>query len=486
MSEKLRVAVVSSEVVPFSKTGGLADVAGALGKYLDKNNIDVKIITPFYSATDTTAAKFTPVKLIQKVTTQLDGGPVEYSVHSAKIPLSETEVFFISCPRFYDRFSLYTNDSDESLRFALLNKAAIEISQYLAWTPHIFHCNDWQSCLIPIYLKTLYSGDTSFAATKTVLSIHNIAYQGIFDANIIYKIGLENYKHLLDDFDNRYGLFNFMKTGIIHADMLSTVSETYAMEIQTEEYGAGLHPMLQYRKKILHGIVNGVDYEEWNPQTDPYIDYRYSIKDLSGKQKNKQQVMEYMGLSYSPEIPLIGMVSRLVEQKGLDIIRMVLENILLSHKVKFLILGNGEYQYENFFEYLKDKYPDRLAFYCGYNNKLAHQIEAGADIFLMPSRYEPCGLNQIYSLKYGTIPIVRKTGGLADTVSLYDWQKQSGTGFVFHDYTATGLEWAMNYALETFGHKSAWKKIMQNAMKKNYSWDHQIKKYVKLYKNFLT
>jgi starch synthase len=180
------------------------------------------------------------------------------------------------------------------------------------------------------------------------------------------------------------------------------------------------------------------------------------------------------------------MVSRLVEQKGLDIIRMVLENILLSHKVKFLILGNGEYQYENFFEYLKDKYPDRLAFYCGYNNKLAHQIEAGADIFLMPSRYEPCGLNQIYSLKYGTIPIVRKTGGLADTVSLYDWQKQSGTGFVFHDYTATGLEWAMNYALETFGHKSAWKKIMQNAMKKNYSWDHQIKKYVKLYKNFLT
>lgn len=485
MPKKIKVAVISAEVVPFAKTGGLADVAGALGKYLIKNNVDVRIITPLYSATDLSIAELYPVTYMQNLQTHFADRTVIYSVHTAKLPGSKTDVYFISCPEFYNRHTIYTDDKDEYLRFGLLNRAAIEICQQMNWAPDIFHCNDWQTCLIPLYLKTIYSWDDMFSKTKTLLSIHNIGYQGFYMSPVIHALGFSNYMHLLDEFDLRAGVFNFMKTGIIHSDMLSTVSKTYAEEIQTEEYGAGLQPMLAYRKKILLGIVNGVDYDEWNPQTDKLIKHKYSPQSFAGKAKNKKILLEYFGLKYSKEIPVIGIVSRLVEQKGFDIIRMVLENILKKVKVQFVVLGNGEEQYESYFEYLKNKYPQQMAFYCGYNNQLAHQIEAGTDMFLMPSRYEPCGLNQIYSLKYGTIPIVRKTGGLADTVELYDWEKQSGTGFVFSEYTAQALDWAINYALETFKNKPAWKKIVLNAMKQDFSWDHQIKEYLKLYKNML-
>lgn len=483
--KKLKIAIVSPEVVPFSKTGGLADVAGALGKFLSKNGVDARIITPFYSSTDTSVSTFYPVAFMQNMHTYFGERRIEYSVHTAKLPGSDSDVYFISCAEFYNRFTIYTEDSDEGLRFALLNRAAIEICQRKNWAPDIFHLNDWQSGLIPLYLKTLYAWDSLFSKTKTVLSIHNIGYQGIFSIPMQQQLGLADYQHLLDAFDQRNGVFNFMKTGIIHADMLSTVSKTYADEIQTEAYGAGLHPMLAYRKKILKGIVNGVDYDDWNPQTDVFIEHKFSAKSLAGKQKNKKALLEYMGLKYVKDTPVIGLVSRLVHQKGLDLIRMVLENILLEKDVYFVFLGNGEKQYEDFFSYMQQSYPAKMAFYCGYNNKLSHMIEAGSDMFLMPSHYEPCGLNQIYSLKYGTIPIVRKTGGLADTVELYDWKKQTGSGFVFEEYTASGLDWAINHALETYRHKAAWKKLVLNAMKQDFSWEHQIKEYLSLYKDML-
>lgn len=485
MSKKLKVALISSEVVPFSKTGGLADVAGALGKYLIKNNVDIRIVTPFYSSIDTSVSTFYPVTFMQHMHTQFGERTVEYSVHTAKIPDCETEVYFVSCPEFYNRHTIYTNDKDEYLRFALLNRAAIEICQSMSWSPDIFHCNDWQSCLVPLYLKTIYSWDALFLKTKTLLSIHNIGFQGYFISAVIHQLGFSNFMHHLDEFDLRSGIFNFMKTGIIHADKLSTVSTTYAQEIQTEEYGAGLHSMLKFRKDILQGIVNGVDYDEWDPETDNLINYNYSFKSLTGKAKNKKDILEYFGLKFSKDVPVIGMVSRLTKQKGLDIIRMVLENIISNNNVQIIVLGDGEEQYKSYFEYIRSKFPEKVAFYCGYNNKLAHQIEAGADMFLMPSHYEPCGLNQIYSLKYGTVPIVRKTGGLADTVELYDWVKQTGTGFVFSEYSANGLNWAMNHALETFKNKSAWKKIILNAMKQDFSWDHQITEYLSLYKKMI-
>lgn len=484
-SKKLKIAVVSPEVVPFAKTGGLADVAGALGKYLSKNNVDVRIITPFYSITNVAVSNFYPVDFLQGMHAWFGDHMFEYSVHTAKIPGTKTDVYFISCPELYNRDTIYTDDDDEYLRFALLNKAAIEICQHMDWAPDIFHCNDWQSGLLPLYLRTIYSWDAMFKKTKILLSIHNIAYQGHFNTHIIHPLGLSDYQHLLDDYDLKYGVFNFMKTGIIHSDMLSTVSKTYAREIQTGEYGAGLEPMLVYRKNILRGIVNGVDYEEWHPGHDPFLKYHYSADNLEGKQKNKKELLKYFGLKYAKTRPVIGMVSRLVEQKGLDIIRMVIEKLVSSKNMHFVLLGNGEFQYETFFEYIKNKYPSKVGFYCGYNNSLAHLIEAGSDMFLMPSRYEPCGLNQIYSLKYGTIPVVRKTGGLADTVELYDWVTKKGTGFVFSDYTAAGLDWAINHALETFKHKEAWNVIIKNAMKQNFSWDHQIKEYMTLYKKML-
>jgi starch synthase len=485
MPKKLKVALIASEVFPFAKTGGLADVTGSLGKYLYKNNVDVRLVTPLYSQTNLDVADFYPVDFLQGMELAFGERKITYSVHTALLPGSDASVYFISCPELFNRNSIYTNDLDEHIRFALFSRATIEIFQRMAWAPDIFHCNDWQTALIPIYLKTHYNWDKLFNKSKTLLSIHNIGYQGNFNLSILNDLGFAEYTNLLDPSDLKNGRFNFMKCGIIHADKLSTVSKTYAREIQTEEYGSGLDPMLAYRKNILTGIVNGVDYDEWNPEKDNHIAFSYSLKKLSGKKKNKQKLLKHFGLDYSPQKPVIGMITRLVEQKGLDLISDVLENILSTNEVYFVILGSGDEKYESFFRYLHEKYPDKLTFYAGYNNKLAHQIEAGADMFLMPSKYEPCGLNQIYSLKYGTIPIVRKTGGLADTVELYDWEKQSGTGFVFEDYTAEGLHWAINYALETYQHKDAWKKIIINAMKKDFSWNKQIKEYLKLYTNLI-
>lgn len=477
----MKIALIASEIFPFAKTGGLADVCGALGKYLSKNDVDVRLITPLYSETDMSVANFSPVDFLQEMDLWFGTHHVVFSVHMAKLPNSGADVYFISCPQFYNRESIYTNDVDEYLRFALLSRASIEICRKMKWAPDIFHCNDWQAALLPLYLKTHYSGNKLFKESKTLLSIHNIGYQGQFNSDIINDLGFTDFANLLDDYDLKSAVFNFMKLGIIHAHKLSTVSKTYAKEIQTEEYGAGLDPMLKYRKENLVGIVNGVDYDEWNPETDQNLDFNFSNKSMSGKRKNKQNLLKSSGLKFAANRPLIGMITRLVEQKGLDLIIIVLEKFLINKEVQFVVLGSGEKKYENFFSGLQKKYPKKLTFYSGYNNQLAHQIEAGSDMFLMPSKYEPCGLNQIYSLKYGTIPIVRKTGGLADTVQLYNWETQTGTGFVFEDFTASGLEWALNYAVGTFAHPTVWKKIIKNAMMQDYSWDTQIKEYIKLY-----
>lgn len=481
----MKIALASSEIFPFAKTGGLADVSGALGKYLSKKGIDIRLFTPLYSQTDFSVSKFYPVDYMQDMELWFADRKIVYSVHTAKMPDSEADVYFISCPELYNRWSIYTEDSDEFLRFAVLNRATLEICQRMGWSPDIIHCNDWQTSLIPLYLKTHYNWDSLFQDTKTVLSIHNIGYQGLFSTYIIGALGYQNYLHLLDEYDLKSNLFNFLKLGVIHADWLSTVSKTYAKEIQTAEYGAGMETMLAYRKYRLTGIVNGVDYDEWHPQTDKYIPYKYSLKSLAGKKKNKKALLDEVGLKYNEKTAVIGIVSRLVEQKGFDLIMDVLENIVVNNGVQFVILGSGHKKYELFFAHMQDKYPQNISFHTGYNNKLSHLIEAGADMFLMPSRYEPCGLNQIYSLKYGTIPIVRKTGGLADTVELYQWESQSGTGFVFEDYSPSGLDWAINYAIETYSYPHAWKKIVLNAMKKNFSWDEQIREYINMYKIIL-
>jgi len=468
-------------VVPFVKAGGLGDVSGALGKYLSRKGHDIRVFMPYYSTIDTRSLPVHVVEFLQNVPVHFGGFTLYFTALTAKLPDSECEVYFIHCEGLYNRSKIYTDEGDEYLRFALLSRAAIECCQRMGWGPDIFHCNDWQTALIPLYLKTIYQWDGLFKQSKTMLTIHNIGYQGVFSSDAVDKLMFGGYRHMLPAEDLGAGMINYMKLGIIYTDLITTVSPTYAQEIQTEEYGSGLQQMLEYRKYRLVGILNGVDYHEWSPENDPYIPYKYSIEDLSGKEKNKKALLERMDLPYDPNAPVYGIISRLTWQKGFELLYEVLEDVLSNYDLRFVVLGSGEWKYTQFFQNARDRFPGKLAFYDGYHVELSHWIEAGSDMFVMPSRYEPCGLNQIYSLKYGTVPIVRKTGGLADTVQLYDWVTQAGTGFVFEYFNDDSLRWAIDYAFNTFHNREAWQKIMHNGMKLNFSWEVQVEKYIELY-----
>ncbi len=477
----LKICFVASEIVPFAKTGGLADVSGALGKYLKHRGHDIRMFMPFYDILNFAGQKVYPVDFIQNVPVEFGGFTVHFSALTTKLPGTDTEVYFIHSEGLYNRGKIYTNHEDEYLRFALLSRAALECCQRMAWAPDILHTNDWHTALAPLYMKTLYNWDQLFAATKTALTIHNIGYQGVFSAGIVDPLKLGEYRHRLPQDDLAAGRINFMKIGLLESDVITTVSHTYAQEIKTPEGGAGLDGILRMRSDRLVGILNGVDYHEWSPEKDPYIPYQYSIDNLSGKRKNKQFLLEQMGLPYAPTVPVYGIVSRLTPQKGFELLHEILFDFLVNYDVRFVVLGSGEARYTNFFISAQHHFPGKLCFYNGYNIELSHLIEAGSDMFVMPSLYEPCGLNQIYSLRYGTVPIVRKTGGLADTVQLYDWVTQTGTGFVFEHFSGASLHWAMDYAYNTYQNQEAWEKLMRNGMRQNYSWEVQIEKYIDLY-----
>ena len=477
----LKICFVSSEITPFAKTGGLADVSGALGKYIGKLGHDIRLIMPLYSSIDLSAYAFQKVDFAQNCEISFGHRRLYYDAWTTKLPGSETDVYFIHCPEMFHRSSIYTDDADESIRFALLSRVSIELCQRMNWAPDIFHANDWQAALVPLYLKTLYAWDHLFKNAKSVLTIHNIGYQGHFSADTINMLNLSAYYSYFDAHDLYNGVLNFMKTGLMHAHHLTTVSPTYAREIQTREYGEVLDGILRMRSGDLSGILNGVDYEEWNPESDNNIPFRYSQKQMAGKEKNKKKLLQQVGLKYKKDIPLVGMITRLVAQKGLDLFEGVVDGLLQQFEFKLVLLGSGEEEYERYFYYLQLNFPEKVVFYQGYDYPFSHLIEAGCDIFLMPSRYEPCGLNQIYSLKYGTIPVVRKTGGLADTVKPYNWKTQQGTGFVFSDYSKEGFRWALESALKTYDKKSAWKKLVNNAMGEDYSWEKQVPEYLEVY-----
>lgn len=477
----MNICFVSSEIVPFAKTGGLADVSGALGKYLNQRGHDIRLFMPYYDVLKPAGKDFHPVDFLQNIPIEFGGFTLNFSVLTTKLPGSGAEVYFIHCPGLYNRGKIYTDDGDEYLRYAMLSRAALECCQRMGWSPEIMHCNDWQTGLIPLYLKTLYAWDGLFQRTKTVLTIHNIGYQGVFSAETVDKLKLGEFRDKLPQDDLAGNMINFMKIGLLNSDIITTVSDTYAKEIQTPEYGAGMDFILRQRSNRLVGIVNGVDYHEWSPENDVHIPYKFSPDDLSGKQKNKQFLLQQLGLPYSPDVPVYGIVSRLTVQKGFELLYETLFDFLANHDVRFTVLGSGESKYTNFFYSAQNHFPTKLCFYDGYNEALAHLIEAGSDMFVMPSRYEPCGLNQIYSLKYGTVPIVRKTGGLADTVELYDWEHQTGTGFVFEYFNGDSLRWAMDYAYSTYQNKDAWLKLMRNGMAQDYSWDRQILRYEFIY-----
>jgi starch synthase len=488
---KLKILIVTPEAVPFAKTGGLADVTGSLSGALSKLGHQVKVILPKYKMVDESAFNLQEVN-VNFLEIPLGEKKEKIKLKSCQLPDSKVEYLFVANDKYYRRDELYKDkttgfdyeDNDE--RFILFTRGVLEVLKALNWRPDIIHANDWQSALIPAYLKTLYAGDPFFAKTATVFTIHNLAYQGNFPKDSFAKIGVARELFYPTSPFEFWGNVNFLKVGISYADLVSTVSERYAVEIQSSsEFGFGLEGVLRTRNADLYGIVNGVDYQEWSPEKDKFIPCRYSREDLSGKKKNKRTLLEKCNLATNREnVPLIGIISRLADQKGFDILTQISDQ-LLSLDLQMIILGTGEEKYHQLFQKMAKKYPEKISVNLRFDDPLAHLIEAGADMFLMPSRYEPCGLNQLYSLKYGTAPIVRETGGLADTIQDYDPDTGEGTGFVFKNYDSDELLDAIKKALRVYQDKEAWTKLMKNGMQKDFSWEASAKKYEDLYQKAL-
>src|SRR5579864_1224759 len=475
--------MLASEVAPLSKTGGLADVAGGLTRYLHGAGHDIRLFSPAYDFIDRGACSALPVTGLTRIPLTVGARTFVFSVLRATLAPGAF-VYLIDCPALYARGRIYTADADEHVRFLVLTRAALIACQRLGFAPQIVHCNDWHTAFAPLYLRTLYAQEPLFAHSRTLLTIHNIGYQGIFPAAEVADLGLPpGAQQLLHPGDFAAGSINALRQGILFAHAISTVSPTHAREICSDEYGMGLQDSL--RERAAHGdvsgILNGVDYDEWDPRHDRYLPAHYDADSLAVKAQLKRQFLARRGLTAAPSIPLAGLVSRLAVQKGIELIYGSLPKVLEARPLCCALLGNGEPQYEEFFTTLERRFPGRVSFHYGYDEELAHWVEAASDMFLMPSRYEPCGLNQMYSLRYGTVPIVRRTGGLADSVQHFDAARGTGTGIVFNDFNPAALEWALNTALDLYGEPRHWTRIIRNAMQRDFSWERAGEQYVALY-----
>lgn len=480
----MNILFVAAEVYPFSKVGGLADVLGALPKALAEKGVNVKVVTPGYGVIDRKrfSLKKTPYSFNILLGRERFNCPVSVFKFSDNPNL---EIYFIENEYFFSSRGVYTDANgnpytDNPERFVILQKAAMSLVFTMDWQPDIIHCHDNHAAVIPVYLKKLFTHLPELKSVRTLLTIHNIAYQGITSLDKKYIFLLPKDLFYTGKLMEWHGTVNPLKAGIICADAVSTVSKTHAQEIMNdEEISAGLKDVIVSRKAPVHGILNGVDYSEWNPEIDPLIYENYSINRLSGKMKNKLSLIRETRLNKSiAKKPLLGMVSRLVEQKGIGLVLDILDRIM-AMDVGLVILGSGEKKYYRAFEKVIEHFPDRIYIDFNYNNPLAHKIMAGCDMFLMPSRFEPCGITQMYSLKYGTVPIVRKTGGLADTIS--QWNGKDGTGFVFNDFTTDALLKSITEAIGIFRKRDVWNKIIHNGMVKDFSWEHSANEYIKLY-----
>jgi starch synthase len=414
-------------------------------------------------------------------------GPHRYvmSVMTTQMPGSAASIYLLDCPALYSRATLYTAEADEHLRFLAFTRAVFVCCQRMQWSPQILHCNDWHTAFAPLFLKAAYDFDRSFAGTRSVLTIHNIGYQGVFSSAAIEDLGLGPKNYLLHQDDLRVGHINPLRHGIMYADAITTVSPTHAREISTDQYGMGLQDTLRARGGALTGILNGVDYDEWDPRHDRYLPKHFDPDTLEVKAQLKRELLQRLNLEISPATPLAGIVSRLASQKGIDLMFESLPQVLEWRELGFVALGSGDVQYEKFLAELQQSFPGRVVFRRGYDDELAHWIEAACDMFVMPSLYEPCGLNQMYSLRYGTVPIVRKTGGLADSVENYDPLTGQGTGIVFNDFDSEALEWGLNAALDLYADAGHWSRMVRNGMQRDFSWQRQGGLYVDLYKRLI-
>ncbi len=477
----MRILFVASEGLPFSKTGGLADVVEALPKALAAGGHEVAVVLPRYRSTQANATVVRGIAVPMGSSTRLvaiaDGG----LLHGVRY-------FFVDDPEYFDREQFYGTGGldypDNAERFAEFSRACIELAKSV-WVPEVIHCHDWQSALVPVLLRTVHAADAAARALPVVFTIHNMGYQGLFPKEALAKIGLPESLFRPDALEF-YDQVNYLKGGLIFSDYLTTVSRKYAQEIQTAEYGCGLEGVVQGRGERLVGILNGVDYSVWSPENDALIAARYSASDMAGKRTCKKDLLAQFQLPVENlNRPLLGIVSRFADQKGFDLLAEVAAE-LLDEDLVLVALGTGEAKYEKMFRELAQSFPAKLAVKIGYDNTLAHKIEAGSDMFLMPSRYEPCGLNQIYSLRYGTVPVVRATGGLDDTIEPFDPQNGRGTGFKFEEYTGAALLGAVRQALAAFGNQAAWRRLQTNGMAKDFSWRASADEYARLYERART
>lgn len=487
--DKLRIVLAASEAVPFSKTGGLADVSTALAKALDAIGHDVTMIIPDYRQLRLAKQDQLPniVDTGLRFSLSMNGKYVHGSVNWAMLPGTTVKVLFVSQPDYFDRPELYMENgegySDNCERYCFFSRAVLEVCRQMVLRPDIVHCNDWQTGLVPALLHSQYVSRPGFENAATVMTLHNMAYQGRF----------WHFDMPLTDMKWRYfnmyqmemwGDLNLLKTGIAFADQITTVSPTYASEVCTPEGGEGLDGLLSNRRSDLTGILNGIDTDDWDPATDRHLPAHYSVSEPQpGKSLCKSHLQQRVGLPVEADVPLIGMVSRMSDQKGFDLLADCAAR-LLNHNVQFCFLGTGDPRFESYLAELADHYPDKVATVIGFDESLAHQIEAGSDAFLMPSRFEPCGLNQMYSLRYGTLPIVRKVGGLADSVvdtNTETLQLGTATGFVFDDYSSDQMATTIERAVSFYRDTEAWKKVMSHGMSCDWSWTTSARHYVETY-----
>jgi starch synthase len=481
----LRICFVSAEMAPLAKAGGLADVSGALLKYLHAAGHDIRLFMPGYASIDRSSLDIHPVAFLQQQLLEIGAHRYEWSLSTARLPGSEARAYLIECPALYARPGIYGSAPDEHRRFLLLTHAALRSCQQMGFAPQILHCNDWHTALGPLWLRTIYRWDRLFQHTRSVFTIHNIGYQGILGPEAAAEVLPGSDRSALHQEDLRAGRINPLRLGLLYADLVTTVSPTYAREIQTAEYGMGLEDTLRTRADSLIGILNGVDYDEWDPRHDRFLPRHYGANQLGVKAGLKEQLQQRLGLAGAERRALIGIVSRMATQKGFDLLLDALPELLRARDFTLAVLGSGEALYENFFTGLQQRFAGRVAFHRGYSDELAHWIEAASDMFLMPSHYEPCGLNQLYSLRYGTVPIVRRTGGLADSVQNFDATTGSGTGIVFNDYNRDGVEWALHTALDLYQDRGNWRRLVQNGMAQNFSWTRQVGLYVQQYQRLI-
>jgi starch synthase len=487
-----KILYLASEVTPFARAGGLGDVTGALPKALKNLNQEIRIIMPKYKFINERKYVLREVIRLREIPVTVNGRTEIANVKSAFVPDSKVQVYFVEVSDFFSKPGLYndplTNEPypDNAERFAFFAKAAMETLKTLSWQPDVIHCNDWQTAYVPVYLKTIYHNDDFFKGIKTVYTIHNLTNQGSFDKSIAEKIDFDESEVKEDGMFGKDDKLNLTKAAVYFSDFITTVSENYANEIiENDNIGYAFGSMLNEKGENFEGILNGADYDVWSPEKDKSIPFKYSQENLSGKEENKKALLMRLGLEYEENVPVISVISKLTEQKGLDIILEAIPQ-LMEFNLKLCILGEGDPEITDQLMQAQKKYNRKLSINVTYDENMSHLFEAGADIFLMPSKYEPCGLNQVYSLRYGTVPVVSPIGGLLDTVANYDPKINEGTGFVMENLTAGSLINAVNRAFDLYNKKELWHELQKKIMKEDFSWELSAKRYLDIYERMIS